>query len=138
MIKSRKPGEDIFSTKEKDIAFAVNTEGINDSGFAGTVAMKLWPELANIGPSELGTIMSKTADDGRTYHALVCHSLKNGWVDQAETIKKCFDQIPNDEEKRAVASVAIGTGFVGILSGANFEKILEGMEQSETPIVLFG
>lgn len=133
MVTKRKDGEDIFKGTEKRIVFAVNTEGFNDAGFAGKVSSMGWPELRNMGPCELGTVVSKTIDDVEFY-GLVCHSLKEGWKDQKEIIKKCFDSIPGDEE---VASIKIGTGLVGMLSGADWEQILEGMEESEKKIVLY-
>ena len=133
MIIQNKSG-DILKGGETHIAFAVNTEGINDSGFAGTVSNMYWPELANIGPCELGTVLTKTTDDGITFYALVCHSLDDGWVDQTEVIKKCFDAINCAEP---IASISIGTGLIGILSGANFAKIRKGMELSEKEIILY-
>ncbi|MDO4962773.1 MAG: hypothetical protein Q4E75_01555 [bacterium] len=41
--------DDIFNSEAKHIAFAVNTEGYNDSGFAGQVSDKYWNELAICG-----------------------------------------------------------------------------------------
>lgn len=70
--------DDIFNTAAKHIAFAINTEGLNDSGFAGKVSLNYWPEIANCGEHELSTVISKTVGD-KTFHALVCHSLKEGW-----------------------------------------------------------
>lgn len=126
--------EDIFNTEAKHIAFAVNTEGYNDAGFAGQVSSKYWNELANCGKHELGTVLSKTVGD-KTFYALVCHSLDNGWGDnQAEIIKECFDKIPSDGEP--VATIAIGTGFVGMMSGANFRQIVCGMHDSKQEIML--
>ena len=126
--------EDIFNTETKHIAFAVNTEGYNDAGFAGQVSSKYWNELANCGEHELGTVLSKTVGD-KTFHALVCHSLENGWGEnQAETIKECFDKIPSNGEP--VATIAIGTGFVGMMSGANFRQIVCGMHDSKQEIML--
>ena len=49
MIIEKLQGRDILKSGEKRIAFAVNTEGINDSGFAGMISRKYWPELAYIG-----------------------------------------------------------------------------------------
>ena len=126
--------DDIFNTDAKHIAFAVNTEGYNDSGFAGVISREYWNELANCGEQEIGTVLSKTVED-KTFHALVCHSLRNGWGDkQAEIIKECFDKIPSNGEM--VATIAIGTGFVGMLSGANFRQIVCGMHDSEQQIAL--
>lgn len=124
---------DILKGNETRIAFAVNTEGVNDSGFAGMIARKFWPELAYIGETQLGTVLTKEVD-GVEFFALCCHSLKNGWDKQKEVITKCFDAIPGDEP---VASIAIGTGLVGVLSGANFELIKAGMEASKKEIILY-
>lgn len=126
--------DDIFNSEAKHIAFAVNTEGYNDAGFAGQISSKYWNELANCGEHEIGTVLSKTVGD-KTFHALVCHSLHNGWGEnQAEVIKKCFDKIPANGEP--IATVAIGSGFVGTLSGANFRQIVCGMHDSEQKIML--
>ena len=133
MIVKRKAGEDILKGDEKRIVFAVNSEGVNDCGFAGMIARKFWPELAFIGETTLGTVLTKKVGDTE-YFALCCHSLKNGWSDQKETIKKCFDAIPGDDP---VASIAIGTGLIGIMSGAKFDLIKAGMEASEKQIVLY-
>ena len=126
--------DNVFNTEAKHIAFAVNTEGYNDAGFAGQVARKYWKEIANCGEHELGTIFSKTIGD-KTFHALVCHSLNNGWGDnQREIIKECFDKIPANGEP--VATIAIGTGLVGALSGADFRQIVCGMHDSKQNIYL--
>jgi hypothetical protein len=128
--------DDIFDTKAKHVAFAVNTEGYNDSGFAGKVSSQYWSELANCGTQQLGTVLSKEVN-GRIFHALVCHSLKEGWGDnQAEIIKECFDKIPANGEP--TASIAIGTGFIGAMSGADFRQIVCGMHDSQQQILLYG
>ena len=125
---------DVFKTKAKHIAFAINTEGYNDCGFAGMISCRFWDELAHCGPSELGTVKSKTIGDV-TLHALVCHSLYNGWGDdQAAIIKECFDKIPANGE--TIASIAIGNGFVGQNSGADLKQIFSGMHDSEQNIIL--
>ena len=126
--------DDIFNSKANHIAFAVNTEGYNDAGFAGQVSSRYWKELAICGNHELGTVLSKTVGD-KTFHALVCHSLYDGWGEnQAEIIKECFDKIPCNEEP--IATIAIGTGFVGMISGANFRQIVCGMHDSKQKIML--
>ena len=133
MIISNKQGNDILEGGERHIAFAVNTEGANDAGFAGMISRKYWPELANIGVCELGTVLTKEVE-GVHFYALVCHSLKNGWKDQKEVIRRCFDAIETDEP---IASISIGTGLIGILSGADFSQIKEGMESSSKEIILY-
>ena len=40
MIIDNRQGNDILKGGERHIAFAVNTEGANDAGFAGTIARK--------------------------------------------------------------------------------------------------
>ena len=126
--------DDVFKTPAKHIAFAINTEGYNDAGFAGVVSSKYWPELEMCGEHEIGTVLSKTVGD-KTFHALVCHSLHNGWGDnQAEVIKECFDNIPANGEP--IATIAIGRGFVGMMSGANFRQIVCGMHESNQQIML--
>lgn len=127
--------DNIFNSEAKHIAFAINTEGYNDSGFAGQVSRKYWNELANCGEHEIGTVLSKTIGD-KTFHALVCHSLHGDWGEnQAEIIKECFDKIPADGEP--IATIAIGTGLIGMLSGANFRQIVCGMHDSTQQIMLY-
>ena len=124
---------DILNNCERRIVFAINTEGVNDAGFAGLVSRRYWPELAKIGKTELGTVLSKKVE-GIEFFAICCHSLENGWHNQKEIITKCFDGISGDEP---VASIAIGTGFVGFIQGANFELIKAGMEASKKEIILY-
>lgn len=127
--------DDIFNSEAKHIAFAVNAEGYNGFGFAGEVAKKCWTELANCGEHEIGTVLSKTVGD-KTFHALVCHSLNDGWDEnQAEVVKECFDKIPANGEP--IATIAIGTGIVGMKTGANFRQIVCGMHDSEQQIMLY-
>lgn len=125
----------IFNSEAKHIAFAVNTEGINNFGVAHEVISTYWPELRTCGELELGEVISKNVGD-KTFHALVCHSLVDGWEDnQAEIIKKCFDLISANGE--LIATVAIGTGLVGKVSGADFRQIVCGMHDSHQRILLY-
>ena len=128
--------DDVFNTQAKHIAFAINKEGYNDCGFAGQVASKYWPEIACCGEHEIGTVLSKTVGD-KTFHAMVCHSLNDGWgedEEQRRIMKECFDKIPS--KGQTIATIAIGTGFVGMLSGANFQQLTYGMMDSEKRIFL--
>lgn len=134
MIIKNNRGYYILTGGETRIAFAVNTEGCNDSGFAGMIAGRYWPELAYIGECELGTVLTKTSDDGITFYALVCYSLEEGWKNQTEIIKKCFDSIEGDEP---IASTSIGRWLPDMLSGADFAQIKDGMELSEKKIILY-
>ena len=118
---------------ERRIAFAVNTEGKNKFGFTDKIAEEYWPEIVNIGPTELGKVLTKKVDDVEFY-ALCCYSLINGWKNQKEVIKKCFDSIPGNAP---VAPIAIGTGLVGFLTGADFGQIRQGMEESDKQIILY-
>ena len=54
---------------------------------------------------------------------------KSSWCD-----KKCFDKIPANGEP--IATIAIGTGFIGMISGANFRQIICGMHDSKQKIML--
>ena len=127
--------DNILRSNEKHIAFAINTEGYNNDGFAGQVAIKYWPELAKCGEHEIGTVISKTVGN-KNFHALVCHSSKNGWGnEQSEVIKACFDKIPANGEP--ISTIAIGTGYNDIISGADFKQIVYGMETATNNIILY-
>ncbi len=128
--------DDIFETEHKHIAFAVNAEGINDSGFAGAVARRVWGEIGCIGPSELGTSYSLVCD-GISYHALVCHSLKaGGWDDAPDALKRCLDGL-DVPEGETIAIVRVGAGPVGQIQGADPPAMLEAMEASTKTVVVY-
>ncbi|OGD32028.1 hypothetical protein A3C91_01570 [Candidatus Azambacteria bacterium RIFCSPHIGHO2_02_FULL_52_12] len=135
MIISRVRG-DIFAAPQKHIAFAVNTQGYNDAGFAGQVSSRIWSKLASTGGNELGEVLTHK-NGSKTYHALVCHSLDSGgWNDTPRVARECLDKIdaPNDEE---IAVVLMGSGLVGMMQGADVEAILKGMEQSKKKLVVY-
>ena len=130
---------DIFETEAKHIAFSINAEGKVGGGFDGSVIEKGWPELLKVGENEVGKVFSKTID-GVTYHALVTHSLKEGWgkpEEQRENTRLCFDNIPVDDDEE-IASIAIGKGLIGALSGASPRHIVCGMCDSKKNITLYG
>lgn len=130
---------DIFDTKARHIVFSINAEGVVGGGFDGQVIQKGWPELLNCGKNPVGTVFSKEID-GVTYHALVTHSLEAGWgtqEEQWENTKLCFDNIPVSDDE-LVASIAIGTGFMGAISGAKPKSILCGMHDSKKKVLLYG
>lgn len=134
MIVGRKVG-DVITGPERHVAFAVNSEGHNDAGLAGNIAFNFWPELASTGPIRMGEILSK--DTGKkVFHALVVHSLTEGWEEAPRHIEACFNElrIPTDEE---VASVAMGAGMIGMLSGANPAENLAAMERSNKSIIIY-
>lgn len=138
MINKTEKGN-IFNTQAKHIAFSINAEGAVGGGFDGSVIAKGWPELQNCGKNKIGTVFSKEID-GVTYHALVTHSLKAGWgtpEEQRENTRKCFDNIPVSDSEE-ISSIAIGTGFIGAMSGANPRYIVCGMCDSKKNITLYG
>jgi len=132
----RKERGNIFGTNCKHIIFAVNTEGINDAGFAGQVSGNYWPALAHIGPKPLGTVLSIKEEGGKTFHAIVCHSLRKGWQKAPKMVEECLNNfdVPDDEP---IASVQIGGGLIGQMSGADFPAIIQAMERSKKSIVLY-
>ena len=133
MIINNRKGKNILNGNERQIAFAVNTEGVNTKGFAGEIARRYWPELANIGECKLGTVLTKKVD-GITFYGLVCYSIEKGWRAQTETICKCFNSIKTDEP---IASVSVGKGLMEIRGGARYSDLLIGMEKSCQKIILY-
>lgn len=130
MIVGRRVG-DITTGPERHVAFAVNSEGYNDAGLAGNIAFNFWPELVSTGPVGMGKDTGK-----KFFHALVVHSLAEGWQEAPHHIEACFNelQVPTDEE---VASIAMGAGMIGMLSGANPAENLAAMERSHKNIVIY-
>ena len=127
---------DVFQTPHKHIAFAVNTQGHNDAGFAGAVSSRHWSELANTGPKKLGDVISKNGN-GKTFHALVCHSLgDDGWKETAETVTKCLDSLDVSEDE-TIAIVLMGAGMVGQMGGADVFSILGGMARSKKKVAVY-
>ncbi len=129
----------IFDTEAEHIAFSINAEGAVGGGFDGQVIEHGWSELSKCGANPIGTVFSKKIGD-KTYHALVTHSLRNGWgtpEEQRENTRKCFDniQVPEGTE---ISSIAIGTGFIGVMSGASPKHIVCGMCDSKANITLYG
>lgn len=136
MIIKEIRGNVLLDAKEKHIAFAVNTEGINDAGFAGTVS-QLWPEIAHCGPRRIRTVISQEVDleDGPiTFHGLVCHSLNDGWGDSYTYLLDCLNSIPTNEP---IAIIQIGAGMIGSMQGANCFKLKKAMQDSTKQLVLY-
>lgn len=134
MIVNRVRG-DVFKTPLKHIAFAVNVEGHNDSGFAGAVTSGYWPALENTGGNKLGEVLHHTSK-GKTFHALVCHQLKasNGWAQTPKLVEQGLNSIPGDDE---IAVVLMGSGFIGQLGGADVNAILASMERSKKRVHVY-
>lgn len=126
----------VFNTSHKHIAFAVNVEGYNDAGFAGQVASKFRPELANTGGNKLGEVISFEAN-GKTFHALVCHSLeRGGWTETPKYAEQCLNMldVPEDE---TIAVVLMGAGPVGQMMGADVKAIAEAMDRSKKKLEVY-
>jgi len=137
MINETKKG-DIFKTDASYIAFPINAEGAVGDGFDGQIIKKGWPELVNVGPQPIGTVLSKKIED-KTYFALVCYSLEEEWgtpEEQRKNIKKCFDNIPINKGEK-IASNVYGTEFLEMMSGANPKQIICGMCDSDKDIILY-
>ena len=132
MIITTKRG-DILNNCERRIAFAINTEGILSSEFASLIARRYWHDLGRVGQTKLGEVLIHE-QEGIQFFGLCCYSLRNGWFDQEGTINKCFNDIPGDDP---VASVAIGTSYFDINSGANIDLIQAGMETCDKKIILY-
>jgi hypothetical protein len=126
--------EDVFNTDLKHIAFAINTEGYNDAGFAGQVSKRA-PQLANTGEQKLGDVITVEAN-GKQFHGLVCHSLSgSGWKNAPEAICNALDMIvaPDDEP---IAVVLMGAGMIGQMSGANVVDNTKAIHASKKKCVL--
>lgn len=135
MIAKRVRG-DILETPLRHIAFATNTEGFNDGGFAGVVSSKYWPDLVITGPKNLGEVLSYECED-KTFHALVCHSLKlRGWEKTPEAVAKCLDSLPVSDDE-SVAVVLMGSGEIGQMQGADVPAILDALARSRKKLVLY-
>ena len=141
MLIDSKEGQDIFEGQEDIIVFAINAEGVNDSGFAGIVSRRGWPELANMGECQIGDVFEKEID-GKRYCGIVCHTLSkiDGWgtpEEQTRVIREAFNKIET-RPGEVISSIAIGNGLIGKMSGANYEAIVRGMHESDKDVVLYG
>ena len=129
----------ILTSPHTHIVFGVNKEGYNDAGFAGAVSSNDWPELANTGEQELGTVLHKSVE-GRTYHAIVCHSLRGGWDGAPDAIERGINALIDsgtvspDEE---IGCVLIGAGMIGQMQGADVSAIVDAMKRSKATIVVY-
>jgi O-acetyl-ADP-ribose deacetylase (regulator of RNase III) len=127
---------DIFKSPYQHIVFGVNAEGGHNAGFAGDVARRFWPELPTIGKKKLGTILEKTAG-GRTFHALVCHQLRDdGWAQTPQLVEKCLNELKVDPAEE-IAIVLIGSGFAGYLFRADVQAIMQAMERSNKKLIIY-
>ena len=128
---------DVFLGQERHVLFAVNTEGVNDAGFAGQVAL-FWPRLRNLGEQEMGSVLSYRSDGmDKTYHALVCHSLgSGGWKETPEALAICLAKLSH-LGNQYVAAVLMGSGPVGRMMGADVGAILKVLAQSDLYLAIY-
>lgn len=130
---------DIFETPADHIAFAVNYPGAegrydNDTGFAGEVCQRYWPNLKDI-EFKKGETRSHRCD-GKTFHAMAVHANEaNGWKDAPSLIELCLNKLPVSSTE-VIAIVLIGGGLAGKKWKAGVENLV-GMSRSYKTIVLY-
>lgn len=128
--------KNILKTTQKHIAFAINAEGINDSGFVSSIAEKHCPSLRYTGIRKLGDVVTfKTKT--RAFHGLVCHRLsRHGWKHSPKYIEQGLNKIhilPNEQ----IAIVVLGGGDVGKKMGANVERNVQAIHRAKKNCVLY-
>lgn len=127
---------DIFESDCRHVAFGINVEGINDVGFAGSLAYRSWRELLDTGRQELGSVIQESID-GKTFYAIACHSHEQGgWSQTPETVEEALNgiQILNDE---VIGVVLMGSGPTGAQEGADVYAILGGIARSNKRVTVF-
>jgi hypothetical protein len=136
MIAQRIRGN-VYKADQKHIVFGINTEGYNDAGFAGQVARKVNPKLANTGGNQLGEALSFEGDN-KTFHAVVCHSLSEnpGWSKTPEVIEKALNELDTPEGE-PIAVVLMGGGMIGQMMGADVDANLKAMERSSKEVYVY-
>lgn len=128
---------DVFKAPVRHIAFAVNTDGMNDAGFAGQVAERFWPSLARTGRKRLGEILARRVSPGLSFHAFVCHSLKDGgWKRTSKIVQQCLDRLDVSPHE-TIAVVLMGSGEVGRAYGADTQAILGGLARSKKKVAVY-
>ncbi|HKX23727.1 MAG TPA: hypothetical protein VJM46_00670 [Candidatus Saccharimonadales bacterium] len=126
----------MFTSGCRNIAFGVNVEGFNTDGFAGMIAGRYWPALANTGTRTMGQVLTHRAGQ-YTFHALVCHRIDIGGFHQTpRVITECLNAIavPDDTE---IACVMVGGGPMGQAAGADTNAILEGIARSSKRVAVY-
>lgn len=125
---------DVFKSTHKTIVFAINTEGYNDSGFAGMVARRFdWASLMQAGETPLGTILTLNTC-GYTFYAICCHSLKGEW--NTDIITTALDTLPTSKHGDEPAVVWMGHGLIGTIQGVDPRVTRAAIEASKTPCYL--
>ncbi len=131
---------DIFAPpsgrSRRHVCFAVNDRGTNDDGFAGFVADRFWPELADAGPTALGSVQSRVHGEF-TLHALCCHGVgPGGWDKAPGLIQECLNKLPLHDGAE-VACVLMGAGPVGQKDGADAFANLGAMARCRLRVVVY-
>lgn len=117
------------------IAFAVNTDGVHDRGFAGVIHQRFWPELWSV-HMELGKSLTKEVGP-RHFHALCCHEIgPGGWKLSESYIERALDELKVDE-RQTIALMLPGTGPIELGQGALPESILGGIARSWKRVHIF-
>jgi len=126
----------IFKTKLKHIAFAINAEGMNDSGFVASIAEKYFLSLRYNRIRKLGDVVTfKTKT--KTFHGLVCHRLsRNGWKNSPKYIEQGLNKIQTLHNEQ-IAIVVLGGGEVGKKMGANVARNLQATHRAKKNCVLY-
>ncbi len=125
----------VFDTQARHIAYAINTQGFNDSGFAGQVATHC-PQLANTGENSLGAVVTAEAN-GKFFHGLVCHSLEpGGWKEAPKSIIASLERIETEDDE-PIAVVLMGAGMIGQMSGADVRANVKAIHESKKNCILY-
>jgi hypothetical protein len=136
MIVERIRGN-VFETICRHILFGVNTEGVNDTGFAGQVSRRVGKRLADTGGNSLGEVLKFQAG-GKVYHAVVCHSLspRPGWTMTSQIIEKALNDLQVDDDE-PIAAVLMGGGIIGQVTGADIDSHLAAIERSSKAVYVY-
>ena len=133
MIIGKKIG-DIFTTDDKHVIFALNTEGVNDCGFADQVAIRGFEEILSTGGNKLGEVLDKEIN-GITYHGIVCYSRHNGWEGPPEIILKAINNMKFDG-KASILPICC-SGFIAIVKKAPVSDIFKAFEDSNKELTIW-
>ncbi len=126
----------IFDTEFRHIAFAVNVEGKNDTGVAGTVAQYFTKAFLRTGKCTMGGLISIPCLK-ITFHGLVCHSLEDdGWKNAPEAITAALDKI-SAPDNEVVAVVLMGSGKIGKDTGADVIGNIRAIHRSKKTCVIY-
>lgn len=127
--------EDIFKTSLKNIAFAINKEGYNDSGFAGVIS-EMIPEFTNTTRRELGELFTLELN-GINFHGIVCHELKlDGWTNAPKAITSGLNKI-RINPKESVAVVLMGSGTIGFIAQVDIKCIIKAIHASTNSCIIY-